>query len=1606
VAGTYTVAEVVELGWEQVAPGGSGKHVVTVGAETEIRFDFEELAHQGDHVAIGAYQRDGFTLDVPTAPTDDQWLVYGPLSTSRYTGSATLTPNWSPSTCRMGKDDGGTFTVDSIDLSKYWTGSPPTDVVTFYGTRAGSGPVTQTFDLDHFGLVTYQLDGFTDILSLEWYYGSTGERQQIDNVVVQTAAPWVATDLNFGNRSIVGEIHGTKFNDLDGDGVRDAGEPGLQGVTIFIDEDEDGIPDAGEPSAVTDVNGDYVIPEVIPGTHTVAEVVPANWAQTYPSGTHSVVVGPSETVTGVDFGNLGVTGEIRGTKWEDLDADGVRDAGEPVLADWEIYLDTDANGQHDPGEPITITAADGSYAFMALEPGDYIVAEVRQDGWQQSAPNAPPPGLLVTVVGGEITTGVDFGNWRPAEIHGTKWDDTNGDAVWDAGELPMAGVTVYLDLDEDGELDAGEPSTVTLEDDPGTPEDETGTYAFTGLTPGRYVVGEVVPEGWRQTAPQTGGLGGQAEPDQDLVQLLLKGLTTTASDAPVYVQGEVVEGGPTVQTNRSGPLIRMDEFRADPRFAGIDGAGFAAVVLDTGIDRNHFFFGPDADGNGLADRIVYEWDYYYNDSNASDGDGHGSNVTSIVASEDAMYTGMAPAADIIALKVLSDSGSGTFSDVEEALQWVVANALTYNIVSVNMSLGDGGNYTAPLSLYGLGDEMQALADLGVFVVSASGNSFYSKGSVMGVAYPSADPNSLSIGAVYTYNAGGFTYSSGARAYSTDADRIAPFSQRHNTMTTVFAPGAPITGANAYGGTVTYHGTSQASPHVAGIAVLAQDLAETYLGRRLTESEFVSLLRDTAVTIHDGDDEDDNVVNTGRYFPRVDMFDLAEAIWSMADPPGTHAVQLEPGDVATGLDFGNHEILPFEVAACDPPDGATYTTAPQFAVVDFSLSVDTNSLDADDLTINGVGCSGYTVLDGDTVQFQLPALGEGTYELAVAAGSILAFDLTPVAPFTSSFRVDADDVPVNPFVGVVPAGSLTSVSDANTGTINDAADQDTFQFWIEGTQTLMAVVYPDDPAATLCLELVSAESGIHLGPTGASAPGEPVVLGPVSVDLDGAFDAIVRGDVPVGYELEVWRNAVKEISDSADGAELPIDGSLVEFGSGRYGVVGNGDPGPGAGSGTRLIGVRWSNSFTAQNTFEIDPVTGTGAALPGATGYIFLNSLASDLQGTLWSQGTAPGFVDYLLTIDPTTGVATAGPLLDLGGDWLDIKSMAVSPSGQLYGMEFNDNLFVIDTSTGVGTHIGKVGVPGYPIGIQGMAFAPDGTLYGWGVERYGLITIDPHTAAYADVSPTGGPSANVLNLAVAADGTLYGARNYLYTIDRTTGVPTQIGTGDGFDDLRGIDFVGPGDPDVDEYTLDLTGKSGHLLDVVLDGIAGADFSDQTLELLDLDGETVLRTAVADPLGALAENYQLAILDFVVPSDGVYTLQFTSEVEGQYGILVTEDLTFDTEPNGSAGDALRSLDVTGAALGALSASDPADSYALALSAHEPSITVWTETPVDDPRQPEANLLDPALSVYGPDGQLVAGDDNSAPDGKNASFTFVIPQAGQYRVEVQAAGASEG
>src|SRR4029450_128193 len=76
-----------------------------------------------------------------------------------------------------------------------------------------------------------------------------------------------------------------------------------------------------------------------------------------------VTVSAGQTLPGFDFGNQRDEGTVTGVKFNDLDGDGVRDAGEPGLPGWPISADLNRNGRLDAGEPSTVTGAGGSYTL-------------------------------------------------------------------------------------------------------------------------------------------------------------------------------------------------------------------------------------------------------------------------------------------------------------------------------------------------------------------------------------------------------------------------------------------------------------------------------------------------------------------------------------------------------------------------------------------------------------------------------------------------------------------------------------------------------------------------------------------------------------------------------------------------------------------------------------------------------------------------------------------------------------------------------------------------------------------------------------------------------------------------------------------------------------------------------------------------------------------------------------------------------------------------------------------------------------------------------------------------------------------------------------------
>lgn len=303
-------------------------------------------------------------------------------------------------------------------------------------------------------------------------------------------------------------------------------------------------------------------------------------------------------------------------------------------------------------------------------------------------------------------------------------------------------------------------------------------------------------------------------------------------------------------------LIRAPHARSQ---YGYTGSGYAVAVIDTGVDYTHPAF---------QGRYLGGWDFVANDPDPMDEHGHGTHVAGIIAANHASVVGVAPGANIVALRVLDASGIGSFANVQRALQWVIDHQQRYNIVAVNLSLGSGNYASNPFTF--LSGEFQALKDLGVFIAAASGNSFYSYGSQQGLSFPAVSSLTVSVGAVWDGSYGSVAWASGAQDYSTAADRIASFTQRSSALS-LLAPGAFIYSTYVGGGFVNMGGTSMATPFVAGAAVLVHQALDA-TGRSLLahQDHILHILRSTGVLVIDGDDEHDNVINTGLSFRRIDV----------------------------------------------------------------------------------------------------------------------------------------------------------------------------------------------------------------------------------------------------------------------------------------------------------------------------------------------------------------------------------------------------------------------------------------------------------------------------------------------------------------------------------------------------------------------------------------------------------------------------------------------------------------------------------------------------------------------------------------------------------------
>jgi hypothetical protein len=345
-------------------------------------------------------------------------------------------------------------------------------------------------------------------------YGSS----TVDSVSVSLTSGATQT-VEFGDT--VSTIAGRVFVDANNDGIFQAGEQPIAGVTIKLTG-------AASSVATTGPDGSFRFSDLLGGNCTLTETQPANYgdgkdsAGTAGGTVGNDVIGSITLPGGVDAENYAfgeVTTSIGGVVYVDTNLNGKQDSGEPGILDVTLTLKT-------PDGTVlntTTTDSDGVYSFPVPGTGDYVVAETQPAGYGDAAENGNNRGLVT--VGTGVPPKVNFGE-REGSLSGAVYDDANANSRRDAGEPAIAGVTVALTgTDSNGQ--AVSRTAVSGRD---------GTFSFANLAGGTYRLTETQPTAYQDSGDTPGSAGGSALPiPGDVISGIALGV---AQDATGYLFGE------------------------------------------------------------------------------------------------------------------------------------------------------------------------------------------------------------------------------------------------------------------------------------------------------------------------------------------------------------------------------------------------------------------------------------------------------------------------------------------------------------------------------------------------------------------------------------------------------------------------------------------------------------------------------------------------------------------------------------------------------------------------------------------------------------------------------------------------------------------------------------------------------------------------------------------------------------------------------------------------------------------------------------------------------------------------------------------------------------
>lgn len=257
----------------------------------------------------------------------------------------------------------------------------------------------------------------------------------------------------------------------------------------------------------------------------------------------------------------------------------------------------------------------------------------------------------------------------------------------------------------------------------------------------------------------------------------LAALIALALPAAAVAANDPLRGG---QPNLT--LIESDGARA----TGSSGTGATVAIIDTGVNAMH----PDLQGG----RLLSGYDFVDNDATPQDGNGHGTHVLGIAGATEDNGVGVAsvaPGARLLPVRVLDNDGAGFIEDVAQGIDYAVAQGADV----INLSLGSDVPLLGAIGGDEYDDAIRRALAAGRVVVASAGNN-----SAPACEQPAAEEGLICVGAV------------------NDSGMKSSFSSFGSGLA-ITAPGSNVLSTFKGDGYTRISGTSQAAPHVSGVAAL-------------------------------------------------------------------------------------------------------------------------------------------------------------------------------------------------------------------------------------------------------------------------------------------------------------------------------------------------------------------------------------------------------------------------------------------------------------------------------------------------------------------------------------------------------------------------------------------------------------------------------------------------------------------------------------------------------------------------------------------------------------------------------------------------------------------